>query len=60
MDSAPDSVAALINVELDTATPYILDFDESERGKRIFAAARWVDNTGRKGPWSDIESAFIP
>ena len=60
LDTAPDSVAALINIELDTATPCILDFDESERGKRIFAAARWVNNTGHKGPWSDIESAFIP
>jgi hypothetical protein len=60
LDAAPDTVRALINVELDTATPCVLEFAEADRGRRIFAAARWVSNTGDKGPWSDIESAFIP
>jgi hypothetical protein len=22
--------------------------------------ARWINNTSESGPWSDIESAFIP
>jgi len=29
-------------------------------GKRIFVTARWFNNTTHAGPWSDIESAFIP
>ena len=60
LDAAPETVGALVNVELDTATPCVLEFAESDRGRRVFAAARWVSGTGGKGPWSGIESAFIP
>jgi hypothetical protein len=60
LDSRPDSGAALIHNESDTASPHHLDFDESERGRRVFVAARWENNTAQKGPWSDIESAVIP
>jgi len=30
--------------------------EEEERGKRVFFAAHWINNTSQ----SDIESAFIP
>ena len=60
LDSRPDSVAALIHNETDTASPHMLEFDESERGRRVFVAARWENNTAQAGPWSDIESAVIP
>jgi len=40
--------------------PIVLTFDEEERGLRVFFAARWINNTAHSGPWSDIESAFIP
>ena len=60
LDSRPDSVDALVHIELDTASPFTLVFDEGERGKRIFVSARWFNNTTHTGPWSDIESAFIP
>jgi hypothetical protein len=60
LDSRPDTVDALVHIELDTANPLTLVFDEGERGKRIFVSARWFNNTTHTGPWSDIESAFIP
>jgi hypothetical protein len=60
LESRPDTLDALVNVEIDTANPLTLTFDESERGQRIFVVARWYNNTAHAGPWSDIESAFIP
>ena len=60
LDARPDTLDALVNFELDTANPLTLTFDESERGQRIFVSARWFNNTTHAGPWSDIESAFIP
>jgi len=29
----------------------VLEFGEGERGKRVYAAARWVNNTMHHGPW---------
>ena len=60
LDARPERVDALVHIELDTANPLTLVFEEWERGKRIFVSARWFNNTTHTGPWSDIESAFIP
>jgi hypothetical protein len=43
-----------------TANPLVLSFEEEDRGKRVYYAARWVHATEQPGPWSDIESAIIP
>jgi hypothetical protein len=42
------------------ANPIVLRFEEDERGKRVYYAARWINNTSQSGPWSGIESAFVP
>jgi len=59
-ENRPEHIGALPHFETETANPIILDFDEEERGKRVYFAARWINNTAQGGPWSDIESAFIP
>jgi len=59
-ESRPAHVSHLSNIVTGTRNPVVLMFEEGERGKRVFFAARWVNNTLQPGPWSDIESAIIP
>ena len=59
-DARPAHVSHLSNIVTGTRNPVVLSFDEADRGKRVFFAARWVNNTLQPGPWSDIESAVIP
>jgi hypothetical protein len=59
-ESRPAHVSHLANTVTGTRNPVVLMFEEGERGKRVFFAARWVNNTLQPGPWSDIESAVIP
>jgi len=58
-ENRPEHVGALPHFETETANPIVLDFEEEERGKRVFFAARWINNTSQSGPWSDIELAFV-
>ena len=59
-DGRPGEIGELPHLETATANPIVLDFEEEERGGRVFFAARWLNNTAQPGPWSDIESAIIP
>ena len=59
-ETRPEHIHELSNVEILSSGPYTLKFDEDRRGKRVFFAARWFNNTKKEGPWSDIESAVIP
>jgi hypothetical protein len=59
-DTPPVEIEELNNSELDTQSPFTLDFKESERGHKVYFCAAWQSPTGAKGPWSDIESAIIP
>jgi hypothetical protein len=60
LDAAPASVNELVHSNFDTRTPYVLQFEENERGKTVYFCLRWESNTGEKGPWSEIVSAIIP
>ncbi|MDR1249051.1 MAG: hypothetical protein LBK63_07090, partial [Treponema sp.] len=60
LDHAPKSVAELINSSFDTASPFTLTFDETDRGKRLCFCLRWETNTNLKGPDGEIYSAIIP
>jgi hypothetical protein len=40
LDHPPKSVEDLINSDFDTATPYTLKFDETDRGKRLYFCLR--------------------
>jgi len=59
-DTCPEHIGDLPHLEIATANPIILTFEEEERGRHVFFAARWINNTAQPGPWSGIESAFIP
>jgi hypothetical protein len=60
MDTQPGQISDFPHYENETANPIVLVFEEEERGKRVFYAARWVNNTAQPGPWSAIESAVVP
>jgi hypothetical protein len=60
LDHPPKSVAELINSSFDTASPFTLTFDETDRGKRLYFCLRWETNTNLKGPDGEIYSAIIP
>ena len=56
----PASGKDLLNSDFDTAAPFTLKFDESDRGKRIFFCLRWESTTNLKGSASGIYLAVIP
>lgn len=60
LDEEPDHIDDLINRDVDTRTPFTLDFDQAERGKTVYFAAAWEMNNGALGPWSEIVYAIIP
>jgi len=61
-DTAPAAISLddLTKSVLATRTPYILEFAEADRGKRIYAALCWQNEKGEKGAFSEIQSAIIP
>lgn len=45
---------------LDTASPYDIDFDQADGGKRAHYLARWQKTDGTFLTWSELASATIP
>lgn len=35
-------------------------FDDNQRGKKVFAFARWMNRNGKSGPWSNMVYTLIP
>jgi hypothetical protein len=60
LDHAPASVKELVNSDFDTASPFTLVFDETQRGQRLYFCLRWESTTNLKGPYGEIYSAVIP
>jgi hypothetical protein len=60
LDHAPASVDELLKSDFDTASPFTLKFDESDRGKRLYFCLRWESVTNLKGPYGEIYLAIIP
>jgi hypothetical protein len=60
LDHEPAAESELSNSDFDTATPFTLSFDESQRGKRLYFCLRWESTTNLKGPFGEIYSAVIP
>ncbi|MDR0644181.1 MAG: hypothetical protein LBG05_04595 [Treponema sp.] len=60
LDAPPAEPSGLSHSLLATKTPYTLTFTEAERGKRVYIALVWQNEKGEKGPFSQIEEAFIP
>ena len=37
-----------------------LSFNEEDRGKKVYVAMYWENNSGQRGPWSDIKWTIVP
>jgi hypothetical protein len=59
-DVPPTKWADLIHSNIDTNSPFTLEFENDQRGKTVYFALRWENTRGEKGPWSVIQSAVIP
>jgi hypothetical protein len=61
LDDPPTDISFLINSAFDTKPPLNIDFEEHNRGKKVFLCGRWeIQREGEKGPFGDIEEAIIP
>jgi len=58
-EPAPTDATGMQFLALDTASPYIAEFDGSQAGKTAHYMLRWVGTQGEKGPWSETVSATI-
>jgi hypothetical protein len=59
-DTPPTRWDDLLHSDIDTHTPFTLEFENDQRGKTVYFALRWENTAGKKGPWSEIRSAMIP
>jgi hypothetical protein len=61
LDHYPASVNELASSDFDTASPLIKDYDEADRGKKVYYCGRWeIAKEGGKGPFGEIVEAIIP
>jgi hypothetical protein len=58
-DPAPADSTQLRFLALDTATPYVAEYDGADAGKPAHYMLRWVSTRGEQGPWSQTVSATI-
>ena len=58
-EAAPSGADGLSFLSLDTASPYIAEYDGANGGKTAHYMLRWVKSSGDKGPWSETVSATI-
>jgi len=58
-EAPPVSADELSFVSMDTASPYIAEYDGTDGGKTAHYMLRWVKSSGDKGPWSETVSATI-
>ena len=59
-DDAPANAGDLRHSVFRVKTTEVFDYDEAERGKKVFYAACYENAKGEAGPWSDIIEAVIP
>jgi hypothetical protein len=59
-DAAPANADDLRRSVFRIKTTEVFDYEESDRGKRVFYAACYENAKGEAGPWSDIVEAIIP
>jgi len=58
-EAPPASADELSFISMDTASPYIVEYDGKDGGKTAHYMLRWVKSSGEKGPWSETISATI-
>jgi hypothetical protein len=61
LDHPPADVKDLVNSSFDTKSPLMLEFEEHDRGKRVYMAGYWeIEREGIKGQPGEIVSAIVP
>jgi hypothetical protein len=61
LPESPKDISELTNSAFDTNPPLTLEFQEHERGEKVFMCGRWeIQREGEKGPWGDIEEVIVP
>lgn len=58
-EAAPSSADELSFLSMDTASPYVAEYDGANGGKTAHYMLRWVKSGCEKGPWSETISATI-
>ena len=58
-EAPPADPGELSFVSMDTASPYIVEYDGADGGKTAHYMLRWCKTGGEKGPWSETISATI-
>jgi len=58
-EAPPASADELSFISMDTASPYVVEYDGKDGGKTAHYMLRWVKTSGEKGPWSETISATI-
>jgi hypothetical protein len=58
-EPAPADPSELSFVAMDTASPFVTEYDGAYGGKTAHYMLRWVRTGGGKGPWSETISATI-
>lgn len=58
-EPAPAGPDDLKYLATDTRTPYLVEFDGADAGKRAYYLLRWVSTRGDTGPWSQTIGATI-
>jgi hypothetical protein len=59
-ETPPARTGELKQNVLATRSPFKLNFEEDDRGKRIYVAVCWQNERGQRGPFSEVQSIFIP
>jgi hypothetical protein len=59
-DTPVTDQADLASSRLLTRHIEVLPFLPAERGKTVYIACRWENNTGKRGDWSPIQSFVVP
>ena len=59
-DAAPANAGDLRHSVFRVKAAEVFDYEEGDRGKKVFYAACYENAKGEAGPWSDIIEAIIP
>ena len=60
LDAPPVEADGLPHTELATASPHPLRFKEEDRGKTVYIAMCWQNESGVRGDFTEIQSAIVP
>lgn len=56
---APAGPSEVTYLGTDTRTPYMIEYDEADAGKKAHYMLRWINSKGETGPWSQTVNATI-